>query len=687
MTIKRKILLSLCAIIVLSIATGVVAIFNKLHHLDTYKNDIVAAAQKALGRRLTYKSGDFSLKYGPTFTFTGVTVMEKDGTSIFISSDQLAFKVAFWPLLKKKLVLKEVRLDRPYIRLHRDRNGKFNVSDILEGKREEVPLRIRRVRMGNGLVTLTDQSISKQGVTTTLENMDLFINRTRRGKNTVFKLSARITEKGRKSTLSINGKAILSPKGKPLRDSHLDVRISANKLDAGHYWDYYSRYVPFQKILGLVDIDSTFNGKLSEFSSKGTVKLRGLYFNYPEVFHSRLTPKEVLIKYDMDLTPKDLAVKHLLLNVDALAVKGSCFLKDIHSGDLFLSAKATTGPFRLEEFSKYIPYGIIAKDASEFIEKHIKGGTYRLQEGRLEGRISQIAHMERGTNYNVLSIGGTVDRGLVSFGGGTPSFNSIRGNLALRGKDFILAGMEGSFGGSPFKLEGRITGYPLNVPSGYPFTMTMTPEPAEVSWLLGPKHASKFAFAGQSVLHLSGNGHSSNYALNGNWDLTGAAYKYADIIHKPQGKTNNLSVKGSINNAEVEIAGLNYVLNSLSLNAAGSYRFAEDPQLIFTVDTNQFQIQDVASMVPRLERYLPKGKVKAAFQGKWKPAESESIALNGHALLSDVSLKAIESMKPLEDVTGNIRFTGDSLQTSMLSARLGNTTLHATGSLTGRKNP
>jgi hypothetical protein len=175
--------------------------------------------------------------------------------------------------------------------------------------------------------------------------------------------------------------------------------------------------------------------------------------------------------------------------------------------------------------------------------------------------------------------------------------------------------------------------------------------------------------------------------LNGNWDLTGAAYKYADIIHKPQGKTNNLSVKGSINNAEVEIAGLNYVLNSLSLNAAGSYRFAEDRQLIFAVDTNQFQIQDVAPMVPRLERYLPKGKVKTAFQGKWKPAESESIALNGHTLLSGVSLKATESMKPLEDIIGNIRFTGDSLQTSMLSARLGNTTLYATGSLAGRKNP
>jgi uncharacterized protein YhdP len=687
MTIKRIILLSFCAITVLSIITGVVIISNKLHDLDTYKQEIVMAAQKALGRRVTYKTGEFSFIYGPTFTFTGVAIMERDEKNIFISSDKLTFRVAFWPLLKKKLVLREVRMERPYFRLHRDRNGKFNFSDILSAKEGEFTLRVRRIRIGKGIVTLTDQSVSQKGVTTSLESLDLIVNRARRGNSSAFKLSAAITGTGKKSSISIVGNAKHSRKDEPWRDTYLDVRITANNLDAGNYWDYYSPYVPFQKIFGFMDIDSTFKGKLSEFSSNGNIKLRGLSFNYPEVFHSRLTPNKVLIKYDLELTPKDISVRQLTLNVDALAVKGSCYLKDIHSGDLFLSAKAATGPFRFEEFGKYIPYGIIPKDTSEFIEEHIKGGTYRLQEGKLEGRISQIAHMERGTNYNVLSIKGMVEGGIVSFGKDTPSFNAIRGNLALSGKDFILAGMEGFFGGSPFKLEGRITDYPLHVPSGYPFTMTMTPGPAEVSWLLGHEHASKFAYTGQSVLHLSGNGHTSNYGLNGNWDLTNTAYEYSDIIHKPKGQINNLSFKGSINDEEAKVFGLNYVLNSLTINAAGSYRYAVERQLVFSADTNHFQIQDVAPMIPRLEKYLPKGKVKATIQGKWRTAEPENVILNGHALLSGVSIKAAENMKPLEDITGNIRFTEDSLQSPMLSVRLGNTTLNASGTLAGRKNP
>ncbi len=684
---KKTILVSLCAIILFSIVACALIIFGRLLYLDTYKDHIVAAVEKALKRRVTYENGTFSFRDGPIFTFTKVTVMERDGTSIFVSSDQLVFRVAMLPLLEKKLIMKEVQLEHPYIRLERDKSGKFNFSDILEGKKEEIPLRIGSIRVRNGSAILTDQAISREKVTTSLENLDLFVSRITRGKSSDFRLSVKIAEKGGKSALSLNGTARLSPKDKRWSDTNVSMSITARSLVAAHYWDYYSRYVPFQKIFGRIDMDSTFQGKLSDFSSKGTLRLSSLYFNYPGVFHAPLTPKEVRIKYDMELTPKDIAVKHLALNVDKLSVKGSCSLKDIHSGNLFLSAKATTNSFRLEEFGTYIPYGIIPADTSGFIEKHIKGGTYRLQEGKLEGRISQIAHMEMGTNYNVLSIKGTVDRGLVSFGADTPAFDSIRGNLALRGKDFILSGMEGRFGSSPFKLDGKITDYPIKIPSGYPFTMTMIPEQAEVLWLLDHKKTGNLAYIGETTLRLTGNGYTSNYTLSGKWDLTTAAYKYADIINKPKGQSNNLSFTGSINKDEAKVAGLHYVLNSLSLNAGGTYRLTGEKQLAFSANSNQFQIQEIAPMVPKVGKYLPKGGVKAAIQGKYTTTDPGSLRLNGDVSLSEVSLKPTENMKRLENINGDIRFTGDSLQTSMLTTRLGNTIIRGSGSLTGYRNP
>jgi len=685
-SIRKVLLISLTVIVLLTLFSALLIISYRLLYLDTYKDQIIAVVEKSLNRHVTYRTGNLSFQISPTFTFTNVAILEKNGQSVFVSSERINFKIALFPLLEKRIVLKEVSLEHPYIKLFRDKNGKFNFSDIMEGKKEATPLQIRNIRISGGFATLTDQAISPQGVTTSLDQLNLSTTRIFGRNYSDFALSAAILEKGGNSPVLISGKIKFPSKEKSWSDTDLNLKVSGKGLNAAHFWDYYGRYVPFRKILCRIDINSNFKGKLSDFSSRGSVRLSGLYFDYPQVFRNPLTPKDVRIKYDMELTAKDLSVKNLSMNVDGLSVKGSCSLLDMYSRDLLIDAKAVTNSFNLEHFAGYIPFGIIPSDTSQFIEKHIKGGIYKLQEGRLKGRVSQIAHMEKGTNYNVLFIKGTVGNGLVAFEN-VPTFNSIRGKLALQGKDFILDGMEGRFGTSPFKLEGRIADYPLDSPSGYPFTMTMTPGPAEVTWLLDGKNTGKLAFSGQSTLHLSGNGFSSNYALSGRWDLTAAAYKYSDIVNKSAGQPNSLMFKGSIGKEEARVSSLYYTLNSLALDAGGTYSFAREKQLVFFTNTNQFLIQDIAPMAPRIGKFLPKGKVRLSVKGKYKTTDPDSLVLNGDAILTAVSLKPADNMKFLENINGDIRFTGDSVRSSLIAAKFGNSTVYVSGNLSGFKNP
>ncbi len=684
---KKTFLISLCLMILLALAACLILIVSRLLYLDTYKDVIISTVEKALNRRVTYKTGSFSLGNGASFIFTKAAIMEKDGSTVFVSSGRIDIRIALLPLLEKRLVLKEVRLTNPYINLIRFENGKFNFSDILEGNGEGIPLLIRSVRIRNGSARFADRAISQQGVNFSLNNIDLFLSRLIRGKSSIFRLSATIPEKAGNGKIVVSGTANLPSRNKPLHDTDLDIQVTAANLDTSRYWDYYSRYVPFRKILGNIDIDSTFKGKLTDFSSSGTAEITRLYFDYPQVFHSVLTPKKVLVKYNMQLTPRDLVVKRLALDVDNLSVKGSCALKDIYSDDLFISAKAVTNHFRLEEFAKYIPYGIIPDETSKFIEKRILGGTYKLQDGTLEGRVSQIAHMENGTNYNVLAIRGTVDRGLVSFGNEIPGFNSINGNLALHGKEFILTGMQGRFGNSPFKLEGKIEDYPLKTPSSYPFTMTMTPDREEVLWLLDHNRTGKFAFRGPSTLSLSGNGNTSNYLLNGKWDLSAAGYNYSDIISKPAGQANKVAFNGSIGKEGINARIIQYDLKSMSLNAAGTYRLAGKKQLEYFISSNMFPVQDVAQMFPAIVKYRAKGAVKAEIQGKFAPEKTTGNDFHGSLFLSGVSLQYSGSVKNIENINGKIGFSNNTLSTSLLSAKVGNSMFTGKGTLTGFENP
>jgi uncharacterized protein involved in outer membrane biogenesis len=670
--------------------SGATFIFNKLLHLDNYKEEILAEVQKALNRQVIYETGAFYFRFGPEFIFTNVVVKEKGGATNFISAKRLTFKLAFLPLLEKKLILRNIELEKPLINISRDHDGVFNFSDMLqikEEKAEAIQIQISGIRINKGEIHFRDMAVAPQGLDTILKETDLSINHLGWGKKSDFKLAAAIIEEGKRGELALTGSAKVAAKDKPIKDTVLNATISAKKLDASHFWPYYSRYVPFRQILGFLFMESSFKGKLTDFSSKGNVRITGLRFDYPQIFHSILTPKNLNFNYEMTLNPVDINVKSLNLTVDGLNVKGNCALRDINTSDLRITAQAKMSTFNLENFRQYIPYGIIVKDTADYIEQHIKGGIYRLDDGRLDGRVSQIAHMERGSNYNVLFINGRVEKGLVSYGPDNPTFNNIKGTLELRGKDFNLIKMSANFGASPLTLDGKITDYPLTTPAGYPFTASITPRQAELAWLLGKGKGPRLGFSGESTLNLAGAGSTSNYNLSGGWDLSKAAYSYSDLINKPAGRTNSLFFKGNITKQEMKISSLQYNLAPIILNIGSTYSYAGAGHLAVDIKSNQVPVNDLASMLPIIKKYQAGGKLLATVNGEGGGKDFSDFRWGGDIALTGFSFKPSEMIKAVSNINGVINFSGDTVETSQLVARMGNSTIYGKGKLTGFTNP
>jgi uncharacterized protein involved in outer membrane biogenesis len=683
---RRLLLLTIAGILVLLLGGGAFFV-RKALRLENYRSQILQAVQGSLHRRVIYESGDFSFRFTPSFTFNKIVIMEKDGSAPFLTADRLTFRLSLLPLLERRLVLSRMVLDRPSIAVNRDPAGVLSIADLLEEKGGETPLQVRGVRVKEGSVRFVDRRVRPEGFVTALRDIEMNVTHRLWGKGSGLKLEASVAQEGKPGTVTLDGTVQKAGKGKPFTDTWFSGSIETADLDGGHFWDYYRGYVPMQRIDGRLNLDTKFKGKLSDFTSKGKARITGLRFEYFPIFHAILAPKDLNFSYEMELNPKDILVTSLQLNVDALRVKGSCALKDIPSGDLFIDAHAVIAPFRLEDFHTYIPYGVIPDDTSRYIEQHIKGGTYRLEEGSLVGRISQIAHMEKGTNYNVLHIKGTAEKGLLTYGSHVPTFNNIRGNLEMRGKDFILSGMKANFGGSPFTLDGRITDYPMNSPCGYPFTMTMAPRAPEIVWLLGQEAGKKLSFSGDSTLSLQGSGPTSGYSLNGTWDLSTAAYAFRDLIAKPAGQSNRLSFQSVINDKGTKVPVFNYDLAHLALSGAAEYRSGEKTPLSFSVKSNEFPIQEVAQRFPRISRYQPSGGVRLAIRGAGGGKEKEYLSLGGEISLKGASFKPSETMKALSSVNGTVAFQGDTLKTTMLTAHIGNSPVTAVGTLTGFTSP
>jgi len=686
LTIKKSLLLTILAILLLMVI-GATYFLPRLLHLDSYRDQILAQVQQSINRQVVYEKGDYSFQMVPTFTFTKVVVKEKDGRSTFLSADRFKVKLALLPLLEKRIVLRDIILERPVVELYREQDGRLNISDLLEEKPGEVTLHVRNVHVRKGSFNFTDRAAAPEALVTRLAETDLNLEKIGRGKTCTVKLATNVMEDTQKGSLDLNGKVTIPGKGKSLDDATLNVTIKAKNLNATKYWPYYGKYVPFRQVHARLDLESTFKGKAKEFKSRGKASITGLRFDYPQVFRTVLTPKDLHFNYDMETSPRQVNVKALDLTLDGLNLKGSCALHDIHTSDPRITASATTSKFNLQYFAPYIPYGIIVKDTADFIEQHIKGGIYKLDEGRLDGRVSQILHMERGTNYDVLYIKARVQQGIISYGPQVPAFNGISGTLEMRGKDFNLIRMAGNFGTSPFNLEGKITDYPIDIPSGYPFTMIMTPRQAEVAWLLGPEHGRRVTYSGDAPLRLTGEGFTSGYRLTGEWNLGQAAYSFPGLISKPTGLPNTISFAGSISKQEAKLSSLNYKLAPMDLTITAGYRFADKPQLDLAIKSNQFPIQDVADLLPKVRKYQPAGSIMASVRATSPKDETEELSWSGNIIFNGFACKLADDIRPLSNLSGTISFNGNSLETSQLTTRIGSSTIYGKGSLVDFSNP
>jgi uncharacterized protein YhdP len=667
MTKKTKIIL--LAVVVISVATLAAGFWaSRMLDPETYRAALLERLKTELNRDVHFTKGEFSLWLRPTFTFTNVLIKEKDAQTTFITADRLHFRLALLPLLRKKVVLQDATLDNPRIALIREADGAFNVSDLFDDRQQELSFGIRRLQIQNGFVHFTDRRIAPEPLTTSLEGLNLRLSRLERGKASDFSLNAMVVDAEKNGNIVLDGSIEIAKASEPLLNSRIDTAVKARDLNTGSYWPYYSRHVPFRKLTGRLDIDARYRGNIREFESKGSMTLHNLHFDYPPVFHAPLKPKTVHAVYEMRLDPRDIAVTHLDVTVDGVQIKGSCLLKDIHTDDPLIDAKAVTTEIRWEAFGHYVPYGIIPKDVADFIEQKIRGGIFRLDEGRLHGRVSQIAHMEKGDNCNALYVRGRAQKSVLEYAPDVPVFTDIAGVLELNGKDFILREMTGKFGDAPFSLDGKLADYCLETPTRYPFTLKMAPTAKEVSWLLGGGPARKLSFAGNSTLHLSGDGSITNYNMSGAWDLSAADYKYSEWLAKPAGKANHLSFKVNFKEQETFFSSFRYNLSPLSLT--GKIRLRGD-----TLETSQMALRLGSSVI----------SARGTVANLKDPSFSVTFG-SERVDVTDLGLHHPEQPVSLENVSGSVVFKDRDLQIDALTFRLNESILNIAGTVQNVQN-
>ncbi len=122
-----KVLIFLLIIVVLAIA-GLSLFIRYYLTEDRLKAVIVPQAEKALGRKVEIASIKVSLLKG--ITVTDFAVKEQDEKEDFLRAGEFVFRYDLMPLLQKKIVVSQIKIVRPHVKVVRYKNGKFNYETL-----------------------------------------------------------------------------------------------------------------------------------------------------------------------------------------------------------------------------------------------------------------------------------------------------------------------------------------------------------------------------------------------------------------------------------------------------------------------------------------------------------------------------------------------------------------------------
>jgi hypothetical protein len=645
----------------------------QLARLESHKEFITKTIKEKLHRDVAYETGKASvtLRDGLSLRFTNVVITEKDRSSDFLTVKTAFFRVKIIPLFANKIVFKEVILEQPVISLKRDRAGVLNIADILEQKKKKTVIELQRLTIQKGRVTFFDQALSEEGLLTSLDNLDCWIDSSFVRNTSYFNMTASVIEDENKADLLLNGTYHPALPEKPVYESTVNASMHLKGTDIKHYDYYLKHYTPIKKLAGYLNANIKFSGQLSDFTSKGTVAVKDALIVYPKVFESNLHPKNISIDYALDRNTDNLKVKVRHLKVDNFEASGNFAINDMDKKDPLLEGNAQTSVFSYKEFKSYIPWKIIPKGVGNYIKTHVKDGNFRLVEGKLKGKQSQIAGFNKKENAGVLYVRAEVNKGIFEADRKAPVFHHIDGILELENRVFSLNKMKGIFGSSPCMLEGNISDFADPPPIIYTASMTSHPDRNEILWLIGQEKFRSLDFKGPSTLILSGKGPIEDYHVSAQWDLTQAAYAYPDIVEKSSARKNRFTGEIILNEKAVNLSSFDFDLPPAKITGSALFRFSGGIPLSFNIRSKAFDVREAVSILPVLRPYSPSGICLLDVAGKGDLSDSASIQWKGNVLLTDISFNPMPGIKPISGLTGKAFFNGHEMETSLFKARIG----------------
>jgi AsmA-like protein/uncharacterized protein DUF748 len=271
--VARRVFLALA--VLLGLLVAVIAALPHLVSFDLVRARLLAAAESALHRKVETGAIRLQIFSGLGAGTENVVVHNAPGweTPALLTAEHVSVKLAFWPLLSRRIEIRRIVLEGATATIERDPLGALNVGDFAGAAFADVPpgppaaVRVSEVVIVGGRLRLVDRKVAPgKTVTTTFDAIQARVAGISAFSASYVELSGRLLSDSQRNFAF---KGMLGPPqpGRPLGEMPLDASLSAKGLALARLRPYLG---PKSGGAGVLTVETTAKG-----SFLGTLRLAG----------------------------------------------------------------------------------------------------------------------------------------------------------------------------------------------------------------------------------------------------------------------------------------------------------------------------------------------------------------------------------------------------------------------------
>lgn len=336
---------------------------------ERVRQTVIPIAEKNLNRSVAIGDIDISLFSGVVIRDVRVGMQNADQD--FVAADEMVLRYQLWPLLKKQVVVDEIRLEKPQIRVVRNKDGTFNFSDLLAGASEPeaggakpapdaegggsgnggagINLLVSRMQVKDGTVFFTDQAAGTDGFEYEISGFNASAKDISPDQSFPFEMTAR------------PGQAPFSAKGTVnAADAQIQADVKLADFNLVDFLPYFEKQVPGRISRAQFGMDVSVDASPRSVEASGNLSVREMDMVLDARKDSPINDAHLALDYDLtaDLSAKSIEVRRADLDANNIRLTASGRVKNFDTAPS-LDMVATLPSTKMETILAAVPKGLV----------------------------------------------------------------------------------------------------------------------------------------------------------------------------------------------------------------------------------------------------------------------------------------------------------------------------------------